>query len=96
MSQFRLDEFAPEDPLALMATGFLGAGVFPTQITANEVGISLMAETRAYLETLGNRELAETLIGGLSTFDVPDEPGSYYFDCQIHPVQMFGTFEVTA
>jgi len=32
----------------------------------------------------------------LLTFDVPDEPGSYYFDCQIHPVQMFGTFEVTA
>jgi mono/diheme cytochrome c family protein len=31
------DEFAPENPLALMATGFLGAGVFPTQITANEV-----------------------------------------------------------
>ena len=31
------DEFAPGDPLALMATGFLGAGVFPTQITANEV-----------------------------------------------------------
>jgi mono/diheme cytochrome c family protein len=31
------DEFAPENPLALKATGFLGAGVFPTQITANEV-----------------------------------------------------------
>lgn len=31
------DEFAPEDPRALQATGFLGAGVFPTQITANEV-----------------------------------------------------------
>jgi hypothetical protein len=31
------DELAPEDPLALKATGFLGAGVFPTQITANEV-----------------------------------------------------------
>ena len=31
------DEFAPGDPLALTATGFLGAGVFPTQITANEV-----------------------------------------------------------
>lgn len=30
------------------------------------------------------------------TFDVPAEPGSYYFDCQIHPAQMFGTFEVTA
>jgi len=31
------DEIVPEDPLAMMATGFLGAGVFPTQITANEV-----------------------------------------------------------
>ena len=31
------DELAPGDPLALMATGFLGAGVFPTQITKNEV-----------------------------------------------------------
>jgi hypothetical protein len=31
------DEFEPENPLALAATGFLGAGVFPTQITANEV-----------------------------------------------------------
>ena len=31
------DEYEPENPLAMMATGFLGAGVFPTQITANEV-----------------------------------------------------------
>lgn len=31
------DEIEPEDPLALKATGFLGAGVFPTQITLNEV-----------------------------------------------------------
>jgi mono/diheme cytochrome c family protein len=31
------DEFAPGNPQAMMATGFLGAGVFPTQITANEV-----------------------------------------------------------
>jgi mono/diheme cytochrome c family protein len=31
------DEFAPDNPEAMMATGFLGAGVFPTQITANEV-----------------------------------------------------------
>lgn len=31
------DEYEPENPLALMATGFLGAGVYPTQITANEV-----------------------------------------------------------
>lgn len=31
------DEIAPHDPEALKATGFVGAGVFPTQITANEV-----------------------------------------------------------
>jgi mono/diheme cytochrome c family protein len=31
------DEIAPDNPLAMTATGFLGAGVFPTQITANEV-----------------------------------------------------------
>lgn len=31
------DEFEPGNALALTATGFLGAGVFPTQITANEV-----------------------------------------------------------
>ena len=30
------DEFAPNDPLAQMATGFLGAGVFPTQLTEAE------------------------------------------------------------
>jgi mono/diheme cytochrome c family protein len=31
------DEFAPENPLAMMATGFLAAGVHATQITKNEV-----------------------------------------------------------
>ena len=31
------DEIEPDNPLALMATGFMGGGVFPTQITANEV-----------------------------------------------------------
>jgi mono/diheme cytochrome c family protein len=31
------DEFEPNNPFAMMGTGFLGAGVFPTQITANEV-----------------------------------------------------------
>lgn len=30
------DELAPQDPLALMATGFLGAGAFPTQLTEAE------------------------------------------------------------
>jgi arginine deiminase len=49
--------------------------ILDNQINANEVGVSLLEETRAYLESLGNRELAETLIGGLSTYDVPDEFG---------------------
>jgi mono/diheme cytochrome c family protein len=31
------DEFEPDNAMALTATGFLGSGVFPTQITANEV-----------------------------------------------------------
>ncbi len=31
------DEIAPENPLALMATGFLGAGTHATQITKNQV-----------------------------------------------------------
>jgi mono/diheme cytochrome c family protein len=30
------DELAPGDPLALMATGFIGAGAFPTQLTETE------------------------------------------------------------
>ncbi len=30
------DELAPDNPLALMATGFLGAGAFPTQLTEAE------------------------------------------------------------
>ena len=31
------DEFAPQNPMALMATGFLGAGTHATQITKNQV-----------------------------------------------------------
>ncbi|WP_197443922.1 DUF1549 domain-containing protein [Maioricimonas rarisocia] len=30
------DELAPDEPLAMMATGFLGAGAFPTQLTEAE------------------------------------------------------------
>jgi cytochrome c oxidase subunit II len=29
------------------------------------------------------------------TFDVPAEPGDYFFHCDVHPLQMSGTFEVT-
>src|SRR5690606_9112901 len=31
------DEYAPDEPLAQVDPGFLGAGVFPTQLPANEV-----------------------------------------------------------
>ncbi|WP_246846298.1 arginine deiminase [Humibacter ginsenosidimutans] len=43
------------------------------KITANEVGIGLMADTRAFLESLDNATLAEYLIGGLSTRELPSE-----------------------
>ena len=49
--------------------------ILDNQVQANETGLSLLSETRAYLESLDNRALAETLIGGLSTFDVPDDFG---------------------
>lgn len=37
------------------------------QIVPNQIGLGLIDEVRSYLEGLSNRELAETLIGGLST-----------------------------
>ncbi|MFF3885830.1 arginine deiminase [Streptomyces sp. NPDC001914] len=43
------------------------------KITANEVGLGLVDGTRAFLETLEPAALAEFLIGGLSTADLPDE-----------------------
>ncbi|SOD71500.1 arginine deiminase [Jatrophihabitans sp. GAS493] len=43
------------------------------KITPNEVGLGLVDDTRAYLETLTPRQLAEFLIGGLSTADLPDD-----------------------
>lgn len=45
------------------------------QINPNEVGLGLMADTRAYLEELPSRELAEILIGGLSPLEIPREIG---------------------
>lgn len=48
------------------------------KITANEVGIGLIDDTRAFLESLDPRKLAEYLIGGLATTDLPDEFRSGY------------------
>ncbi|HYG05740.1 MAG TPA: arginine deiminase [Stenotrophomonas sp.] len=47
--------------------------VLDHQINANEVGLEFMADVRAYLDSLNPRELAETLIGGLSVLDLPDD-----------------------
>ena len=43
------------------------------KITANEVGSGLVADTRAFLDTLDHAALTEHLIGGLSTRDLPAE-----------------------
>ena len=45
-------------------------------VVPNEVGLGLVEETRAFLESLGSRNLAEFLIGGLSPFDLPDRNGA--------------------
>jgi len=55
------DELAPKNPLALMATGFLGAGVFPTQITANEVERTRYDALDDMLSTTGTAFLALTI-----------------------------------
>ena len=45
------------------------------QIVPNQVGLGLVDEIRSYLEGLSDRELAETLIGGLSTVEFPETHG---------------------
>jgi arginine deiminase len=48
------------------------------KIVANRVGLGLVDLTRSYLESLGSRQLAEFLIGGLATQDLPDEHRTPY------------------
>src|SRR5262249_61465835 len=43
------------------------------KIVANQVGMGLVDDTRAYLESLEPRKLAEFMIGGLATVDLPDD-----------------------
>ena len=47
---------------------------------ANEVGLGLVDETRAFLDGLDSRKLAEYLIGGLATTDLPDDFRSAYVE----------------
>lgn len=55
------DEIAPENPLAMMATGFLGAGVFPTQLTEKEFESSRYDELDDMVSTLGTAMLGVTI-----------------------------------
>ncbi|WP_197025293.1 arginine deiminase [Nocardioides sp. URHA0032] len=48
------------------------------KIVANRVGLGLVDLTRSYLESLGSRQLADFLIGGLATQDLPDEHRTPY------------------
>jgi arginine deiminase len=54
------------------------AWLLDRQIVANEVGLGLVAETRAFLESLVSRTLAELMIGGLSAVDLTDRFGNEY------------------
>ena len=51
------------------------AWILDNQVVPNQVGVDLVDEVRSYLEGLDNRELAETLIGGLSTTEFPETHG---------------------
>ncbi len=55
------DELAPGDPLALAATGFLAAGVFPTQITNSEAERIRYDAMDDMLATTGHTMLALTV-----------------------------------
>ncbi|OZI22547.1 arginine deiminase [Bordetella genomosp. 7] len=49
--------------------------ILDNQVVANQVGLELLDEIRAYLDELPPRQLAETLIGGLSTEEFPESIG---------------------
>ena len=49
--------------------------ILDNQVVPNQVGLGFIDELRSYLEGLDDRELAETLIGGLSTLDFPEKIG---------------------
>ena len=51
------------------------AWILDHQIVPNQVGVGLVDEVRSYLDGLPDRDLAETLIGGLSTYEFPETHG---------------------
>ncbi len=74
------DEIEPENPLAMMATGFLAAGVHSTQITKKEVEKHRYDEMDDMLNTIGTAMLGLT-IGCARCHDHKYDPipmGDYY------------------
>jgi arginine deiminase len=49
--------------------------VLDQQVVPNQVGIGLVDEVRSYLADLSDRDLAETLLGGLSTHEFSEAQG---------------------
>jgi arginine deiminase len=49
--------------------------ILDNQVVPNQVGLELVDELRSYLDGLSDRELAETLLGGLSTVEFPESHG---------------------
>jgi arginine deiminase len=52
--------------------------ILDRKIVPNQVGLGLVDATRAFLESLAARRLAEYLIGGLATADLPEDLTSPY------------------
>ncbi len=49
--------------------------ILDNQVIPDQVGLGLVDEIRSYLDELPDRKLAETLIGGLSTYEFPEARG---------------------
>ncbi|MGV1004369.1 MAG: arginine deiminase [Candidatus Nanopelagicales bacterium] len=54
------------------------AWILDHQVVPNQMGVGFLDEVRSYLDGLDPRRLAETLIGGLSTYEFPEELGGEF------------------
>jgi len=57
----------------VLAIGEAKAWLLDRKITANEVGFGLVDDTRAFLDSLEPQTLADFMIGGLATADLPED-----------------------
>ena len=54
------------------------AWLLDRKITANNIGVGMLAELRAWLDGMPGAELAEFLIGGLAVHDLPFKPAGMF------------------